>query len=147
MNKEKIIIVSGGFDPVHVGHIRYFQDANNMWKVIIALNSDKRLSKKKGKSFMNRDERKEILLEMKSISDVIAFDDEDWTACDGIQKVYNFYSWSWNKIIFVKWWDRTAWNTPEQDLCKELWINVIFWVWWKDKPQSSSWLLKDWEKK
>ncbi len=143
-SKNDIVIVSGWFDPVHVWHIRYFQDSNKYWKVIVALNSDERLTRKKWKPFMKREERKEILLEMKSVSDVIAFNDADWTACDGIQKVYDFYSGSWSKIIFAKWWDRTKWNTPEQDLCKKLWIDVVFWVWWEDKPQSSSWLLKKW---
>ncbi len=138
-----IVIVSWWFDPVHVGHIRYFQEASKLWKVIVALNSDERLTRKKWKPFMKRDERKIILLELKSISDVIAFDDSDGTACDWIQKVYDFYAGSWNKIIFAKWGDRTAENTPEQELCKKLWIEVVFWVWWYDKPQSSSWLLKN----
>ncbi len=145
---ENIIIVSWWFDPVHIGHIRYFQDASRLWKVIVALNSDEWLTRKKWKPFMNWNERKTILSEMKSISDVIAFDDGDKhnSVCDAIRKVVDFYSWSGVKIIFAKWWDRTLNNIPEVDVCKELWVEMKFWVWWENKPQSSSWLLKNWKK-
>jgi len=145
--KNKIIIVSWWFDPVHKWHVQYFQSAAKLWRVIVWLNSDDWLTRKKGKPFMTRLERKIILKEMKSISDVIAFNDDDWTACDAIRKINSFYSWSGNHLIFAKWWDRTAWNTPEQDVCKELEIEVVFGVGGEDKPQSSSWLLKNWKEK
>jgi len=142
-----IIIVSWWFDPVHVWHVKYFQEASKLGKVIVALNSDERLTRKKGKPFMQREERKYILMEMKSISEVISFDDKDNTACDGIQKIYSFYSGSGENLVFAKGGDRTVGNTPEQDLCKKLWIEVKFGIGWEDKPQSSSWLLKNRSKK
>jgi len=140
---QTIVIVSWWFDPIHKWHVQYFQEASKIWKVVVWLNSDDWLTRKKGKPFMNRWERKIILMEMKSISEVIAFNDDDNTACDAIQKIFDFYKWSWNQIIFAKWWDRTVWNTPEQDICKKLWIEVVFGVGGADKPQSSSWLLKN----
>jgi cytidyltransferase-like protein len=70
--KYDYALVSGGFDPVHVGHLRMFQDAKNLSnKVILLLNNDEWLIKKKGKPFMNQNQRKEILEEFKSISEVI----------------------------------------------------------------------------
>ena len=146
MNPNTIIIVSGWFDPVHKGHIEHFQEASKLWKVIVALNSDEWLIRKKWKPFMTRDERKIIISEMKSVSDVIAFDDSDGSACDAIKKVAEFYKWAGNKIIFAKWWDRTADNIPEISVCESLGVEIVYNIWHSGKIQSSSRLL-NWRNK
>lgn len=146
MQGEKIILTTWWFDPVHVWHINLFQSAAKLWKLIVWLNSDEWLTKKRGRPFMNWNERRKILLEMSSISDVIAFDDMDErrSAIDALRKVHSFYAGSWVDIVFAKWWDRSVNNIPEVDICKELGIEIIFGVWNDGKPQSSSWLLDSW---
>ena len=85
---KKIIILSGGFDPVHVGHVRMFEAAKDEGAiVVVGANSDAWLSRKKGKPFMPEVERIEILEAFKSIDYVYTFNDDDDTACDLIQKV------------------------------------------------------------
>ena len=68
---EKIVIVTGGFDPVHRGHVEYFQEASKFGKVIVGLNSDEWLMKKKGKFFMDWEERRTIIEEFQSVWAVI----------------------------------------------------------------------------
>ena len=77
-------MVSGGFDPPHIGHIRMFKEASKWGKVIVALNSDEWLMRKKGYVFMTFKERLEIISEFASIDYVMGFDDKDNTACDAI---------------------------------------------------------------
>ena len=109
MNKENwiknIIIVSGGFDPVHKGHIRMFREAANFGaNVIVGLNSDDWLTRKKGKPFMEWEERAEILECCKFINQVIPFDDSDDTASNVIEKVHLMYSSDYNilyPIFFI----------------------------------------------
>ena len=89
---KNVIIVSGGFDPVHKGHIRMFREAANFGgNVIVGLNSDDWLTRKKGKPFMKFEERKEILEGFKYVNQVIPFDDSDDTASDLIKRVHNIY--------------------------------------------------------
>ena len=89
---KKIIVLSGGFDPVHKGHIRMFKAAKETnSEVIVGVNSDQWLSRKKGKPFMNEAERIEILESCRYIDSVINFDDSDNTACDLIRKVISVY--------------------------------------------------------
>ena len=133
MNKENwiknIIIVSGGFDPVHKGHIRMFREAANFGaNVIVGLNSDEWLTRKKGKSFMKWDERAEILESCKFINQVIPFDDSDDTASDAIKRVFDMYnadSSDYN-IYFANGGDRKLGNVPEFDNCRELGV-VMLW--------------------
>ena len=86
MNK-KIIILSGGFDPVHKGHVRMFKAASEYGDVVVGANSDDWLIRKKGKFFMPFLERKEILESIKYIDSVLAFDDSDDSACQLIKDV------------------------------------------------------------
>ena len=85
----KIIIVSGGFDPIHSGHIAYFKSAKELGdKLIVALNSDDWLINKKGNFFMPFDERKAIIENLSSVDSVINFnDDEKGTATNALIKV------------------------------------------------------------
>ena len=143
MNKEdwinNIIILSGGFDPVHKGHIRMFREAANLGhQVIIGLNSDQWLTRKKGKPFMGWDERAEILESCKFVNQVLSMDDDDDTATDIIKQVANMYE-GYN-IYFANGGDRGKGNVPELDTCKDSSV-VMLWGIGGGKIQSSSWLI------
>ena len=81
-----IILVSGGFDPIHSGHIKLINEANKYGDVVVLLNSDQWLRNKKGKEFLPFVERKIIMQNLKGVLDVIEFDDSDRTCVDGIKK-------------------------------------------------------------
>ena len=149
MNKENwiknVIIVSGGFDPVHKGHIRMFREAANLGaQVIVGLNSDEWLSRKKGKPFMEWEERAEILESCKFVDQVISFDDSDDTASNAIEKVHLMYSSGYN-IYFANGGDRKKGNVPELHTCKNMNVTML-WGIGGDKIQSSSDLTANWEK-
>ena len=155
---KNVIIVSGGFDPVHKGHIRMFREAANLGaNVIVGLNSDEWLTRKKGKPFMKFYERKEILEGIKYISSVVSFDDSDDTACSLLHQVrttYNGGMFNHNyegnnptgrndyEIYFANGGDRTTDNVPEMDTCRELDITMLWGV-GGGKIQSSSWLINN----
>jgi len=145
MNKEEwiknVIIVSGGFDPVHKGHIRMFREAANLGhQVIIGLNSDEWLTRKKGKPFMKWEERAEILESCKFVTQVLSMDDTDDTASDIIKQVANLYKNQDMNIYFANGGDRKKGNVPELDTCKNLNV-VMLWGIGGGKIQSSSWLI------
>jgi len=131
--KRKIVAVSGGFDPVHVGHVRMIKDAARLGDVIIITNSDAWLKRKKGYVFMPWDERQEILAEFKGVIDVIEAWDEDDTVCKTLERV--------KPDIFANGGDRKGNNTPEVELCQDLGIQLV-WNIGGDKIQSSSELVK-----
>ena len=141
--KKNIIILSGGFDPVHKGHIRMFEFAKNLGDVIVGLNSDEWLIRKKNKFFMPFSERKEILESIKYIDSVIAFNDSDNTACNLIANIYKKFGTDYH-ICFGNGGDRTNDTTPEVAYCTKNNIEMI-WGLGGGKIQSSSDLLKDWE--
>ncbi len=114
--QEEKILLSGGFDPLHVGHLRMIEDAARFGRVIIALNSDAWLDRKKGYSFMSWNDRSEILMGLRSVWRVVSFDDSDGTACDAIKKEI--------PTIFGNGGDRVIDNTPEVNLCRELGIRL-----------------------
>ena len=135
--------MSGGFDPVHKGHIRMFREGANLGaNVIVGLNSDKWLTRKKGKPFMNWDERAEILESCKFINQVLSFDDSDETANDIIKQVCSLYRDFDVNIYFANGGDRTSDNVPEMKVCDELGVEMI-WGIGGGKIQSSSWLIGD----
>ena len=145
MNKEdwikNVIILSGGFDPVHKGHIRMFREACNLGaQVIVGLNSDEWLTRKKGKPFMKWDERAEILESCKFVNQVLPMDDSDDTACDVIIQVYELYKDYDVNIYFANGGDRKKGNVPELNVCKNLNV-VMLWGIGGGKIQSSSWLI------
>lgn len=153
---SNIVIVSGGFDPVHKGHIELFNDAATWGSVWICLNSDYWLTRKKGKPFMEFEERKFILKNLRSIKKVIPMNDGDDTACDGILTIHAavvetlannaLYRLSNSKILFANGGDRKTDNTPEIALCNKLGIKLL-WGIGGEKTQSSSTLLSDWMRK
>ena len=138
----KIIIVSGGFDPIHSGHIAYFQSAKSLGdKLIVALNSDEWLINKKGKFFMPFDERKIIIENLSSVDSVINFNDDDiGSATNALIKVKEIYPD--DDIIFANGGDRNKENIPEMSVDG---IKFLFSVGGDDKKNSSSWILKKWQ--
>ena len=141
---DTIIILSGGFDPVHKGHVRMFKEAKAFpATVIVGLNSDIWLTRKKGKPFMNWDERKEILEVMNCVDGVYKFNDDDDSACDLIEKVAKKYKNNSDvKIYFGNGGDRTNSNSPEVSYCEENNIEILWGV-GGGKIQSSSDLIKN----
>ena len=140
-----VILVSGGFDPIHSGHIKLINDANKYGDVIVLLNSDEWLRNKKGKEFLSFDERKIIMQNIKGVIDVIEFDDSDKTCIDGIKKAKSLYK---NNIIkFANGGDRNNETTPEKEFCDKNDIETLFGIGGNDKSNSSSWILKKWKEK
>tara|TARA_B100001175_G_scaffold6381_1_gene4930 strand:- start:46 stop:492 length:447 start_codon:yes stop_codon:yes gene_type:complete len=138
-----IILISGGFDPIHSGHIKLINDANKYGDVIVLLNSDEWLRNKKGKEFLSFDERKIIMKNIKGVIDVIEFDDSDKTCIDGIKKAKSLYK---NNIIkFANGGDRNNETTPEKQFCDKNDIETLFGIGGNDKSNSSSWILKKWK--
>lgn len=137
----KIAVVSGGFDPIHSGHINYLQSAAEIGdKVIVCLNSDNWLNQKKGKFFLPFDERKLILENLNMVTEVISFeDDENGSAINGLKKVQKIYPNE--KIIFCNGGDRNEKNIPEM---KMKGIDFSFGIGGGNKINSSSWILKNW---
>ena len=149
MNKEEwsknVIIVSGGFDTVHKGHMRMFREAANLGaNVVVGLNSDEWLTRKKGKPFMGWDERAEILECCKFVNQVLPMDDSDDTASDIIFKVCKLYNNEDFNIYFANGGDRKVGNVPELSTCKRLKV-VMLWGIGGGKIQSSSALTTNWE--
>ena len=140
---HEIVIVSGGFDPIHSGHIKLIKEASYHGKVIVLLNSDVWLQKKKGKEFLPFSERAVIMNELKNVIEVIEFDDTDKTCIDGLEKVKNKYPKSILK--FANGGDRNNETTPETIYCKKNNIQLLWNVGGENKSNSSSWILKKWK--
>ena len=141
--KYDYALVSGGFDPVHVGHLRMFKDAKNLSdKVILLLNNDEWLTKKKGKPFMNENQRKEILDEFKSISKVIIQTSSDKSSTKAIEE---FVLKNPDKnICYCNGGDRSnVKKILEADICKKLGVSLEFGVGGENKIESSSQLTKN----
>ena len=138
----KIIVVSGGFDPIHSGHIEYFKSARSLGdKLIVALNSDNWLEKKKGKFFMPFPERKAIVENLSCVDQVINFeDDELGSAKNALIKVKEMYPD--DELIFANGGDRNKENIPEMSVNN---IKFEFGVGGDNKKNSSSWILKNWQ--
>jgi cytidyltransferase-like protein len=136
----KIVLVTGGIDPIHSGHISYLSAARALGdKLIVGLNSDSWLERKKGQAFMPGHERSTIIENLKMVDGVILFDDSDGTAIEAIKNVQRLYPQ--DEIIFANGGDRTATNIPELSV-----PNVIFkfGVGGDTKQNSSSWILNNW---
>lgn len=136
------VILSGGFDPLHSGHVAMIEAAANLGdEVVVLLNSDKWLSRKKGRPFMSFGERKSILKALRGVCEVVSVDDGDGTVCNGLHQQKVKYPES--TLIFANGGDRQAANTPETALCDALGITVE-WNVGGGKKASSSELLGQW---
>jgi D-beta-D-heptose 7-phosphate kinase/D-beta-D-heptose 1-phosphate adenosyltransferase len=136
----KIILVTGGFDPLHSGHIEYFKAAKQLGNLlIVGINSDAWLARKKGRAFMPTVERKAIIENLHQVHKVIEFDDSDSSAIDAIRQVKEMFPR--DKIIFANGGDRTKDNIPEMVFED---VEFVFGVGGTNKANSSSWILEEW---
>jgi len=141
---SSIVLVTGGFDPLHSGHIAYFEAAKQLGDELwVGLNSDAWLANKKGRSFMPIQERASIVKNLRMVDRVISnFDDSDGSASGAIHKAYTLGA---EHIVFANGGDRGTGNTPEQhDFRYTPNIEFAFGVGGEDKKNSSSWILKEW---
>ena len=127
--KISTIAVSGGFDPIHKGHVQMIREAAEYGKVIVILNSDEWLIRKKGYKFMSFEERAYIAGSIKGVTVVTNVDDSDGTVCKALEKFKPDY--------FANGGDRYETNTPEMKTCEELGITML-WNVGGGKIQSSS---------
>ena len=141
-----IVVVTGGFDPLHSGHIAYFKEAKKLGnKLVVGINSDAWLTKKKGSPFLPFNERFEIISNIKVVDEAIGFEDDEFnSAADAISQTLQRYPN--NKIVFANGGDRGSKNTPEMDRFASN-DNVIFkfGVGGDFKMNSSSWILNNWK--
>lgn len=133
MRERPLIAVSGGFDPVHIGHVRMIRDASRYGDVLVIINSDAWLERKKGYVFMPWKERAEIMGNIKGVRLVTQVDDSDGTVCEALTRH--------KPDVFANGGDRKENNTPEMDLCDHIGIEMMWCVGGSEKPQSSSWLV------
>lgn len=134
---QRIVVVSGGFDPIHVGHVRMIQEAKKLGdRLIVVVNNDHWLRKKKGHVFMRQEQRCEIIAALADVDEVMLTDHEpdcaDMSVCPALRAI--------RPHVFANGGDRFDDNIPEAVLCRELGIETVFNVGFGGKVQSSSWL-------
>jgi cytidyltransferase-like protein len=139
----KVIIVTGGFDPIHSGHLGYFKAARTLGDLlVVGINSDAWLTRKKGRPFMPWQERFAVVSNLDMVDEVCDFDDSDGSSRDCIRQVRQRYPDA--EIIFANGGDRTHENIPEMDVDVGN-ISFMFGVGGHDKANSSSWILEEWK--
>lgn len=137
----KIVIVTGGFDPIHSGHIEYLTAAKHLGnKLVVGLNSDTWLTRKKGRPFMSIDERIAIVENLKMVDHCITYNDDDGSSTEAIRIIKSVYPD--DEIIFANGGDRTAENITEMSV-KD--VIFKFGVGGDHKINSSSWILREWK--
>ena len=142
---KTVVLVTGGFDPLHSGHIEYFKAAKQLGDELhVGLNSDGWLTNKKGRPFMPFKERANVIENLSVVDRVLSFDDSDGSACGAIYKTMATNSNI--KIIFANGGDRTNTTTPEYKTYSGMPnIEFAFGVGGEDKKNSSSWILEEWK--
>ena len=136
----KVVLVTGGFDPLHSGHIAYFKAAKQLGdKLVVGINTDSWLTRKKGRTFMPSSERVTIVQNLSMVDHCVLFDDDDNTAIEAIKNAKYMYPDA--HVIFANGGDRTAENIPEMVFDD---VEFVFAVGGDDKKNSSSWILKEW---
>jgi cytidyltransferase-like protein len=139
---RKIVLVTGGFDPIHSGHIEYLKSAKKLGDIlIVGVNSDDWLTRKKGRPFMPITERTTLIENLKMVNHVILFNDNDNTAIEAIKNVKALYPH--DTVVFANGGDRTRDNIPEMVFDD---VEFVFGVGGENKANSSSWILEDWKK-
>ena len=137
----KIVLVTGGFDPIHSGHIEYLKSAKKLGDVlIVGVNSDDWLTRKKGRPFMPITERVTLIENLKMVDHVILFNDTDNTAIEAIKNVKALYPHE--TVVFANGGDRTKENIPEMVVED---VEFVFGVGGENKKNSSSWILEEWK--
>ena len=138
--KKKAIIVSGYFNPIHKGHLEYFEYAKKYGDVLfVIVNSDYQRELKQSKEFQNQDERMLIVSSLRIVDKAILSVDKDRTVQKTIEKIYNTNSETYN-FYFANGGDQNNDTIPEREICEQLGIELIDGL--GNKIQSSSWLLK-----
>ena len=138
---KKVSLVTGGFDPIHSGHIAYFERAKDLSDyLVVGLNSNEWLTRKKGQYFLPWIERAEIIRHLDMVDAVISWDDKDDSACGAIAKCLEISE----KVIFCNGGDRFKTNTPEiKGYGDDPRVEFKFAIGGDDKMNSSSWILND----
>ena len=143
---ERIVLVTGGFDPLHSGHIDLFNEAKKLGDtLIVGVNTDEWLTRKKGRPFMPFEERHAIVSNLKMVDDTVSWDDSDDSACGAIFKLMCTKAHN-KKIIFANGGDRDKDNIPELNLYGDVpQVEFAFGVGGDFKKNSSSWILQEWK--
>jgi len=140
---KKLVLVTGGFDPIHSGHISYFRAAKQLGDIlVVGINSDAWLNRKKGRAFMPFDERMAIVKNLRDVDFVIEFNDDDGSAKLAIKLARQ--TWPEHQIVFANGGDRTDENIPEMDV-QDYNLQFVFGVGGFNKSNSSSWILEEWK--
>ena len=138
-----VVIITGGFDPLHSGHLNYIKAARKLGDtLVVGVNSDEWLARKKGRSFMPFEDRISIIQSLQGVDYAIPFNDKDNSAKDAIQWTRRVFPQ--DKIIFANGGDRTLNNIPEMDIIDDN-LEFVFGVGGEDKANSSSWILDEWK--
>ncbi len=142
--KPIVVAVSGGFDPIHLGHIRLMEAAKKFGdKLVVIINNDNWLKKKKGYAFISQSERKGIIEALSCVDAVVVSshpkNSKDMSVCAELKKI--------RPDIFANGGDRTYKNIPEVAVCEEIGCKMVFNIGHGGKIQSSSWLLENYLKK
>jgi len=139
--KKKAIIVSGYFNPIHKGHLEYFNNAKELaHELFVIVNSDLQRGLKGSKEFQKEAERLFIIQNIKAVDKAIISVDKDRTVCASIRTIFETYGAEYD-LGFANGGDQDNNSIPEAPICKELNIELIDGL--GDKIQSSSWLLKN----
>lgn len=137
--KNEVVVVSGGFDPIHIGHVRMFKAAKSLGdKLVVILNNDNWLNKKKGYVFMPENERKELIESLDSVDSVVLTKHQ----LNPLDMSVNHVLRELKPNIFANGGDRTHDNIPEIAVCNDIGCKMVFGVGAGGKVQSSSWLLE-----
>ena len=140
-NKENLVIISGYFNPLHVGHIEYINSSKKLGdKLIVIINSDLQRKLKGSKVFMNEQERRVIINNIKSVDLSIISIDKDRSVTNTIKLIHEKYNHKYD-LIFTNGGDQFFDNSPEKNICKKLNVKIVDGL--GEKIQSSSKLLKD----
>lgn len=137
----KLVVITGGFDPLHSGHIEYIRAAKKLGdRLVVGLNSDAWLARKKGQPFMSLSERKTVVGSLKDVDATMEFNDDDGSAISLLNDLKKNYPYA--EIIFANGGDRTNTNIPETSVDG---ITFMYGVGGENKMNSSSWILQEWK--
>lgn len=142
---NRVVLVTGGFDPLHCGHLGYINSARKLGDMlIVGVNSDAWLTRKKGRPFLPSTERIPIIKNLKAVDHTFLFDDSDESAIEAIKNAKMMYPNS--LIIVANGGDRTQGNIPELEYFKnDSSVEFVFGVGGFEKKNSSSWILEEWK--
>lgn len=135
-----VVAVSGGFDPLHYGHIKYIQSAKKLgdWLVVI-VDPDSYLLYKKGYYFLTQHERARIVEQIKGVDEVFLLNDESNNVCEALKQI--------RPQIFANGGDRQEPNPEEDIVCQEIYCQQVFGIGGYYKENSSSWIIEDFMKR